>query len=1101
MRRLLVSSPRWRPCFRRCYAGYRSYTGFSYSPEVQSALNEGRAKQIVALESTIISHGMPYPQNVETARTVEEIVRSQGAIPATIAILHGKIHVGLSDTELEVLGTAENVRKCSRRDIAYAVAMGSHGATTVASTMLLAHRSGIRLFVTGGIGGVHREYNETMDMSADLTELARTPVTVVCAGVKSILDIPRTLEILETYGVPVAGWKCDEFPAFFTNNSGVECPLVFHNEEAVAKTMVTSDYLGIESGMLLGVPNPNPADAELVKSSILRSLEEADEHGIHGKDVTPYVLRRVNEMTKGASLKSNIELVKNNALVGGKITAAYSSSSRESKVCSYSTAAATTDNMPEKRDSSLPEVYPIIFGGAVVDLTAKPHPGQKFQLHTSNPGVLQQSFGGVGSNIAVALSRLKHYPAFITAIGDDGFAGPIRAYLQSQELEYFNGLDFDGSLRGSSANAPKSAVYSAMLDEKGDLVGAIADMSCFEEITDASIQKFYNRIRASSVTIADANFNVAALNSICNAAVSVAQLDLVYQMMSHLKHGKEQGPITNRLEKCLELSLTPEQRMSEIDSIMEDCSNESLLESVALRKGVPVWFEPTSLQKGKRLASFEALCKVAVVSPNADEAIAMAESLDDDSTYDAKFTDESGDELTTENAMNIEEYANQHGLDISSINVSEMMQSLATEDAQRKMEEAGVTMEEVQAVLQRYTTPNQDEENTARLIDPSEGVAASSEAHEAENKESIGMKRKKDNPRKKSKGSTSSASVPSAWKTPKARVPKADDSQRQQKQDGSSLEEQDSERYTAVSMERDFSKQSSETTVHKGYKGDKENQDVEQEEGESSALTSAVLEAGQKILAAMCNPLSEELLVGTVDGMKHVLITLGEEGVLWLSSPPCRDEEMFWKMYSSSFFQASIETGFDFALYKPPSATVHTCTGAGDNFVAGVVHAISEGKSMDEAVLYGLGAAKCAIESEESVPLDLSSSKLESAYLEAVRVNDDSAEAGTSGGNGPSSTGTQGDRWSALASSLLKRQDGRAETPIAMEDLNHQISNAMAQDAVREGDSGTGAGLYHLMEDIHRNAEKQVNDFRTYRDRSRRNSHYNARYLGTKKHS
>jgi pseudouridine-5'-phosphate glycosidase len=292
------------------------------TPEVADALAAGRP--VVALESTIISHGMPYPQNVQTAREVEAIVRAEGAVPATIAVSGGRIHVGLSPAELEHLATAKDVAKVSRRDLPYVLATGATGATTVAATMIAAHLAGIRIFVTGGIGGVHRGAETSFDISADLTELARTPVAVVCAGAKSILDLGLTLEYLETQGVPVIGYGTDRFPAFFTRDSGFPADFRLDTPEAVAGVLAAQGFLGYPGGAV--VANPIPEAAAMPKAEIdaiiAQALEDAARGGITGKRVTPFLLERINTLTGGRSLASNIALVKHNAEVGARIAKA-----------------------------------------------------------------------------------------------------------------------------------------------------------------------------------------------------------------------------------------------------------------------------------------------------------------------------------------------------------------------------------------------------------------------------------------------------------------------------------------------------------------------------------------------------------------------------------------------------------------------------------------------------------------------------------------------------------------------------------------------------------------------------------------------------------
>jgi pseudouridine-5'-phosphate glycosidase len=278
------------------------------SEEVAVALREGRP--VVALESTIISHGMAWPANLETARAVEAVVREHGAVPATVAILGGRACVGITAAQMERLARAGRaVPKVSRRDIAAVVAAGGDGATTVSATALLAHMAGVRVFVTGGIGGVHRGAEETMDISADLTELGRTPICVVSAGVKSLLDIGRTLEVLETQGVSVVALGTDEFPAFFSRHSGHPAPLRLDTPEQCARLIDANERLHVGSGMLVAVPIPEAdeaADGAIVEAAIQKALAEVKEAGIAGRDVTPFILKRVNEITQGASLKSSL---------------------------------------------------------------------------------------------------------------------------------------------------------------------------------------------------------------------------------------------------------------------------------------------------------------------------------------------------------------------------------------------------------------------------------------------------------------------------------------------------------------------------------------------------------------------------------------------------------------------------------------------------------------------------------------------------------------------------------------------------------------------------------------------------------------------------
>lgn len=290
-----------------------------YSPEVAEARAEGRP--LVALESTIITHGMPFPQNVETARRVEAEIRAHGAVPATIAVLEGRLHVGLTDDQLDRLGQARDVAKLSRADFAACLARGGDGATTVAATMIAARLAGIEVFATGGIGGVHRGAEDSSDISADLHELAKTPVTVVAAGAKAILDLPKTFEVLETLGVPVIAYGQDMLPAFWSATSDMPAPLRMDSAAAIAAAARMRAAMGLDGGQL--VANPIPAEAEIpaeeLRPVIEQALAEAEAQGIAAKAVTPFLLGRIFELTGGRSLESNIALVLNNARLGAAI--------------------------------------------------------------------------------------------------------------------------------------------------------------------------------------------------------------------------------------------------------------------------------------------------------------------------------------------------------------------------------------------------------------------------------------------------------------------------------------------------------------------------------------------------------------------------------------------------------------------------------------------------------------------------------------------------------------------------------------------------------------------------------------------------------------
>lgn len=295
---------------------------FVVKPAVNSALQAGRA--VVALESTVITHGLPYPENLETAMAMEDAVRRGGAVPATICILAGKVHIGLTASQLEYLANrpADSVRKCSRRDLPLALSGGKDGSTTVAATMILAHRAGIELFATGGIGGVHRGH--PFDVSADLTELGRTAVTVVCSGAKAILDLPATMEVLETQGVPIIGYSTEDVPAFFARHSNLPVTQRVDEPKDVASIIQARRSLGLGSGLLVVVPVPEAAalDAERAEKLIVQATQEADAIGIAGPAATPWLLQRMSDLSDGQSIEANVALLKNNSRVAAEIAAA-----------------------------------------------------------------------------------------------------------------------------------------------------------------------------------------------------------------------------------------------------------------------------------------------------------------------------------------------------------------------------------------------------------------------------------------------------------------------------------------------------------------------------------------------------------------------------------------------------------------------------------------------------------------------------------------------------------------------------------------------------------------------------------------------------------
>lgn len=377
------------PLWRRSSAGSsRQASSFVVSAEVKQAVEAGKA--VVALESTIISHGgLPYPRNLELALDLEEVVRSEGGVPATCAVVEGVPYIGLSGEHLDAIASREDVMKASRRDLPYACGLGKFASTTVAGTMILAHAAGIRFFATGGIGGVHRGAEDSFDVSADLLELGKTPVVVVSAGVKSILDITKTLEVLETHGVPVVSLKSDTFPEFFTHGT-IPSPRRVESEEEVARMVLSASHSfgePMSTGMVVAVPNPEPyQDASALELCIQQALAQADEDCVKGAAITPYILGAIEKMTGGDSLESNVALVKHNARVATRVAREYSALARNVR------GPMTT----QKRGfCSSPKIaaHVLVVGGAAVDSISK-ITAERTILQSSNPAVTSNSFGG-----------------------------------------------------------------------------------------------------------------------------------------------------------------------------------------------------------------------------------------------------------------------------------------------------------------------------------------------------------------------------------------------------------------------------------------------------------------------------------------------------------------------------------------------------------------------------------------------------------------------------------------------------------------------------------------------------------------------------------
>ncbi|XP_053799465.1 uncharacterized protein LOC128788448 isoform X1 [Vidua chalybeata] len=484
-------------------------------PSVQEALVEGRP--VVALESTIITHGMAHPLNLSMAREVEEIVRTNGAVPATVGILRGQIHVGLTDEELEFLASSRNAVKVSRRDFPFVLSQGLSGGTTVSGTMIAAHKAGIPVFVTGGIGGVHRDGENTLDVSADLTELGRTPVAVVSAGAKSILDIGRTLEYLETQGVCVAAFgESREFPAFFSRQSGFQAPYHVRDEEEAAKLIDSALGLGLSSGVLIAVPCPRvrAAEGQAIEEAIQQALSQARSKGITGKEVTPFLLQKLTELTDGKSLDSNLALIQNNARVGSCIAVALSKLQK----------ARRKGSQPGRRDMTTPQ--PVVIGGINVDFIAKAQNAEILGVGQTNAGRVRRTFGGVGRNLADCLSRLGQAPLLLSAVGKD-------EHLESV-LHYCHHMDMSGVLQ---LEGKSTATYCAVVTSAGELSVGLGDMDIHHQITEQYVSQFKENLCQAPLVCIDGNVPLSTIQYVCQLARE-HQLAVCYEPTDENKASK-----------------------------------------------------------------------------------------------------------------------------------------------------------------------------------------------------------------------------------------------------------------------------------------------------------------------------------------------------------------------------------------------------------------------------------------------------------------------------------------------------------------------------------------------------------------------------------
>lgn len=505
-------------CIPRCnHVSYKSLP-LIITEEVKNALENNIP--VVALESTIISHGMPYPQNLDVALKIEQTVRDNGCIPATIAIIDGIPKIGLAKYDLEILAGKNkniNVIKASSRDLSFACTNKITAGTTVASTMILAHMAGIQVFATGGIGGVHRGAESTFDVSADLYELAKTPVTVVCAGVKSILDIPKTLEVLETNGVPVITFKSDVFPAFFSTDSGCPASMNLPSAKNIAEVIHNhTNVLRLRSGIVVGVPNPDPMNSEDIEVTIKNAIDHAKQENVTGAKLTPYILAKLEKVTCGKSLEANISLVLNNAKIASEIA--------------YELTQIQTSATNNFSSSSVRNCYDFIgFGGAVFDIIAMPD--STLVHNTSNPGSVKFGHGGVSRNICEAIARKNKNNKIIglvSVVANDKFGQDILRNLELCQINtsHVKVLNDDKNIR--------TATYTAVHDNKGSLAVSIADMDIFMQIDENQIESAINNCNDDAVILLDGNLSEGTFQRVVNLA-TLRQLTLAFDATSDFK--------------------------------------------------------------------------------------------------------------------------------------------------------------------------------------------------------------------------------------------------------------------------------------------------------------------------------------------------------------------------------------------------------------------------------------------------------------------------------------------------------------------------------------------------------------------------------------
>uniref|UniRef100_A0A0N5AT95 PfkB domain-containing protein n=1 Tax=Syphacia muris TaxID=451379 RepID=A0A0N5AT95_9BILA len=488
-------------CFRR-FSSIRS-NKVVILPEVQDALNS--SKGVVALESTVITHGLPRPQNLKLARKLEAIVRQNDCVPATIAILNGKVHIGLTDKQLQEVAEDVNSIKVSKRDIAIAMVNNVVGGTTVAATMYLANIAGIRVFATGGLGGVHRDVSETFDISADLTELSKTPVVVVCAGVKSILDLPKTLEFLETNSVNVMVYgDSNKFPGFFTSETEFTAPFNTKSLQKIVDAVECSRSLGLENGFVVACPIPAElaADGNAIEKAIKTAISEASEFKIMSKNVTPYLLKRVSELTNGASLQTNLTLLENNAVIGAKIANLFAKRIQSERVKGESSSSENSSG--EKCLNGKPKI--VVVGATILDFETITQCDVKND-GGSYVGKVIHRCGGVGRNHADALTRLGNDVHFISVVGNDLFGKCFKKECAHMNLKHV-----------VTINDIPTAVYMSCNVKGNVLYGISAIEGIIGSITPELIRSNEELINNADYVLLDGNISKDAIKTLVEIA-------------------------------------------------------------------------------------------------------------------------------------------------------------------------------------------------------------------------------------------------------------------------------------------------------------------------------------------------------------------------------------------------------------------------------------------------------------------------------------------------------------------------------------------------------------------------------------------------------